>query len=302
MPTLYTVCCARDPVTWWPGCPRWAHPPLRLMVGGAEQPQDSQAASQQHFWTPQNSYLSGPACPRSSSWATPPPPSGAAPLAPLMQPPAKGSSGHLLCWVRMQTATAVQRKEGKGWPHQAQFPGGLPSDPQAAHRMEMTQLMVMAFVEIQKLQISTSCCESISCSAVSVYNPMDCSPPGFSVHGTLQARILECVARSFSRGAFWPRGWTQVSCVVGRFFTISATRDATSCHIMAQMVPYLSHCKWPGLPESIRDAAESNRAGSYKAPPYPVVLPAEISQGQLCVMKIRAYSLQRPLNLSVAAV
>ena len=32
-------------------------------------------------------------------------------------------------------------------------------------------------------------------------NPMDCSPPGFSVHGILQARILEWVAVSFSRGS-----------------------------------------------------------------------------------------------------
>ena len=42
---------------------------------------------------------------------------------------------------------------------------------------------------------------------------MDCSPPGSSVHGNFQARILDCVAISFSRGSFWPRDWTHVSCV-----------------------------------------------------------------------------------------
>ena len=47
------------------------------------------------------------------------------------------------------------------------------------------------------------------------YNPMGCSPPGSSVHGISQARILEWVAISFSRGSSWPRDWTQVSCIVG---------------------------------------------------------------------------------------
>ena len=43
---------------------------------------------------------------------------------------------------------------------------------------------------------------------------MDCSPPGFSVHGISQARILECAAISFSRGSSWPRVFlTWVSCI-----------------------------------------------------------------------------------------
>ena len=42
--------------------------------------------------------------------------------------------------------------------------------------------------------------------------PMNCSPPGSSVHGVIQARILEWVAISFSRGSSWPRDWTHVSC------------------------------------------------------------------------------------------
>ena len=54
---------------------------------------------------------------------------------------------------------------------------------------------------------------------------MDCSLPGSSVHGILQARILEWVAFSFSRGSSQPRGWTQVSRIVG-IFTIWATREA----------------------------------------------------------------------------
>ena len=44
-------------------------------------------------------------------------------------------------------------------------------------------------------------------------DPMDCSPPGSSVHGISQARILEWVAISFSRGSFRPRNGTHVSCI-----------------------------------------------------------------------------------------
>ena len=59
-----------------------------------------------------------------------------------------------------------------------------------------------------------------------IYNSMDCSPSGSSVHGILLARILEWVAISFSRGSSQPRDQTQVSmspALAGRFFTTSAT-------------------------------------------------------------------------------
>ena len=56
-------------------------------------------------------------------------------------------------------------------------------------------------------------------------DPMDYSLPGSSVHGILQARILEWVVISFSRGSFQPRNRTQVSCTAGRFFTLWATRE-----------------------------------------------------------------------------
>ena len=48
-------------------------------------------------------------------------------------------------------------------------------------------------------------------------DPMDCSPPGSSVHGILHARILEWVAISFSRWSSQPRDRTWVSCTAGRF-------------------------------------------------------------------------------------
>jgi len=62
--------------------------------------------------------------------------------------------------------------------------------------------------------------ESISHSVEFFGNPMDCSPPGSSsVHGILQARILEWVATPF-RGSSQPRDQTQVSCIAGGFFTV----------------------------------------------------------------------------------
>ena len=61
---------------------------------------------------------------------------------------------------------------------------------------------------------------------LSLCDPMDCSPPGSSVHGILQVRILEWLAIPFSRGSSWPRDQTQVSRITGIFFTIWATREA----------------------------------------------------------------------------
>ena len=50
-------------------------------------------------------------------------------------------------------------------------------------------------------------------SCLTLCNPVDCSPPGFSVHGILQARILDWVAISSSRGSSRPRDRTRVSCI-----------------------------------------------------------------------------------------
>ena len=63
-------------------------------------------------------------------------------------------------------------------------------------------------------------------SCPTLCNPMSCSQPGSSVHGISQARILEWVAISFSKRSSWPRDWTQVSYIAGRFFLIWATREA----------------------------------------------------------------------------
>ena len=63
-------------------------------------------------------------------------------------------------------------------------------------------------------------------SCATVCNPIDCSPLGPSVHGILQARILEWIDIFFSRESSQPRDQTKVSCISGRFFTVWATRKA----------------------------------------------------------------------------
>ena len=63
-------------------------------------------------------------------------------------------------------------------------------------------------------------------SEFSLVRILYCTSSGSSVYGILQARILEWVAISFSRGSSWPRDRTPVSCVTDRFFTTWATRGA----------------------------------------------------------------------------
>ena len=62
----------------------------------------------------------------------------------------------------------------------------------------------------------------IAKSYPTLFDLMDCSASGSSVHGIFQARILKWVAISYSRGSSWPRNWTPVSCIAGRFFIVSA--------------------------------------------------------------------------------
>ena len=65
-------------------------------------------------------------------------------------------------------------------------------------------------------------------------NPMDCSLPSSSVHGILQARILEWLAIPFSRGFSQPRNQIQVSHIAGGFFTDWATREPISPWVREQ--------------------------------------------------------------------
>ena len=72
----------------------------------------------------------------------------------------------------------------------------------------------------------TAWVSEVAQSCLTLCHPMDCrSLPRSSVHGIFQARVLEWVAISFSRGSSRPRDWTQVFRIVGRRFTVWATRE-----------------------------------------------------------------------------
>ena len=78
------------------------------------------------------------------------------------------------------------------------------------------------------LHLNTQVKVVVAQSCLTLCSPMDWSPPGSSVHGTLQVRILEWVATPFSRGSSWPRTQTQVSCIAGKFSPVWATREAST--------------------------------------------------------------------------
>ena len=69
-----------------------------------------------------------------------------------------------------------------------------------------------------KTLVSISLCVLVAQSCLTLCDTMDRSPPGSSVHGILQARILGWVALPFSRGSSWPRDQTWVAPMAGRLF------------------------------------------------------------------------------------
>ena len=74
------------------------------------------------------------------------------------------------------------------------------------------------------------CCCLVAKSCPTLCDPMDCNPPGSSVHGIAQARILECVAISFSRGSSRPRNWTHISCIGRRILYPLNHQGSLSLH------------------------------------------------------------------------
>ena len=90
---------------------------------------------------------------------------------------------------------AVERKGGKGKREERERRQGEEKEGETAERKKV------------KVKVAQSC--------LTLCNPMD-----YTVHGILQARILEWVAFPFSRGSSQPRDRTQVSRLAGRFFAI----------------------------------------------------------------------------------
>ena len=108
---------------------------------------------------------------------------------------------------------------------------------------------ILSFILL--LLLVCCCCCLVAESSPTLFDPMDCSLPGSSVHGILQARILQWVAIPSSRGSSQPRDQTQVSCIAGRFFAIWATSQSLPQDFLVQTSTYLrDHCfslpsEWP---------------------------------------------------------
>ena len=90
----------------------------------------------------------------------------------------------------------------------------IPADGDCTH--EIKRCLLLGRKALTNLEVKWS---EVAQSCPTLCDPMDCSLPGSSVHGILQARILEWIAISFSRGSSWPRDQTLVSCIscIGRW-------------------------------------------------------------------------------------
>ena len=112
--------------------------------------------------------------------------------------------------------------------------------------------------------------ESVSRSVMSILcDPMVCSTPGSSLHGILQARIVEWVAIPFSRGSFWPRDQTWVSWIAGRFFIVWANgtvRGRWTGKVTVWKLRGLSMKLLASLPEALVRVDKLELSGEYKRP------------------------------------
>ena len=86
--------------------------------------------------------------------------------------------------------------------------------------------MPFDLLNISSLKFMKKTHTEVTQSCLTLCDPIERSPPGSSIHGIFQAWILEWVAVSFSRGSSQPRDGTRVSRIVGRRFTVWATREA----------------------------------------------------------------------------
>ena len=125
-------------------------------------------------------------------------------------------SNAILTWKPSQTHPEIMFNLGNPWPVKS---NNINYNKCQSHlHLEISILLSLQLLWWKKALVAQYCpthCDSIVCS-----------PPDSSSHGTLQARILEWEAISFSRGSSQPRVLTWVSFIAGGFFAIWATREA----------------------------------------------------------------------------
>ena len=111
-----------------------------------------------------------------------------------------------------QTETGVQAAEHQGFCKTEQSEGGMQRKP-------FRNLYRFLLKAKSTLSDATPCACSVTESHPILWESMNSSLPGSTVHGVFLARIQEQFAISISRGSSPPKDWTRVSCIIGRFFT-----------------------------------------------------------------------------------
>ena len=116
---------------------------------------------------------------------------------------------------------------GKQWKQgETLFWGALISLQIVTEAMKIKRHLLLGRKAMTNLESKVESLVAQSCPTLC--DPVDYSLPGSSVHGIFQARVLEWVVISFSRGSSGPRDQTQVSHIVGRRFTVWAMTNLDS--------------------------------------------------------------------------
>ena len=132
------------------------------------------------------------------------------PTTPGPQPPVPAARKH-----RAEGEPAVPTMNSRFWGDGACSLGDLTHVHTHAHTCSTSRNNCISAVSgVMKVTVL------VAPSCLTLCRSMDCSPPGSSVHGILQARTLEWVAISFSRGSSGSRDHTWGSCIAGRFFPV----------------------------------------------------------------------------------
>ena len=114
---------------------------------------------------------------------------------------------------------------------------------------------VMQMFQIEIVVMVAYVCMLVAQLCLTLCDPKDCSLSGSSAHGILQARILAWATIPSSRGSSQPRYQTQVSCIVGKFFTVWATEKpwlhslvnilkVTEPHVLMGLILWYRKWKW----------------------------------------------------------
>ena len=120
-----------------------------------------------------------------------------------------GIPDHLTCFLRnLYTGQEATVRTGHGTTHWFQIGKGVCQ----GYILSRCHPAYLTYMQSVKCEVAQSC--------PTLCDPMDCIPSGSSVYGILQARILEWVAISFSRGSSQSRDRTQVSHIAGRRFIL----------------------------------------------------------------------------------